>query len=118
MEILTSDQLIAQKCKRCEGSNSPCSVELSQQQLKNLPGWELGDDQKSISKTWTFSNFLQCLEFCNRIGVIAEEEQHHPDLHLTGYKYVRVDVMTHDIDGLSKNDFILAAKINRVEHAG
>ena len=117
MEILTSDQLIARKCESCKSGVSPCSVALSQQQLENLPGWELGDDQKSIFKEWTFSNFLQGLEFCNRIGVVAEQEQHHPDLHLTGYRHVRVELMTHNIDGISKNDFILAAKINGVENA-
>lgn len=117
MEILTSDQLMDQKCKPCQGGVPAYSVALSQQQLENLPGWELSEDQKSIFKSYTFSNFLQGLDFCNRVGTIAEQEQHHPDLHLTGYKHVRVELMTHDIGGLSANDFILAAKINGVENA-
>ena len=115
MEILTIDQLTARKCERCTAGAAPYSAELSQRQLVNLPGWELGDNNQGIFKTWVFSNFLEGLDFCNRIGAIAEEEQHHPDLHLTGYKYVRVEVMTHDIGGLSKNDFILAAKIDGIE---
>jgi len=117
MEILTNDQLIAQKCKPCKGGTTACSVELSQRQLENLPGWQLSEDQKGIFKSYTFSNFVQGLEFCNRVGAVAEQEQHHPDLHLTGYKHVRVELMTHDIGGLSANDFILAAKINGVENA-
>ncbi|MDA8563387.1 4a-hydroxytetrahydrobiopterin dehydratase [Mariniblastus sp.] len=115
MEILSSDQLIAKKCEVCETGTDPYSVKHSQQQLDNLPGWELGDDQKNIFKTFTFSNFLQGLEFCNQVGAIAEEDQHHPDLHLTGYRNVRVEMTTHSIGGLSENDFILAAKIDSIE---
>ena len=114
MQIQTSDQLTARKCEPCEGGVDPCSPAFTQQQLENLPGWEVSDDQKLISRQWTFLNFVQSLEFCNRVGVIAEEDQHHPDLHLTGYRNVRVELTTHAIDGLSENDFILAAKIDRV----
>jgi 4a-hydroxytetrahydrobiopterin dehydratase len=115
MEIQTSDQLKARKCEPCEGGVDPCSLSFTQEQLGKIPGWELGDDQKSIFKKWTFSNFVQSLDFCNRVGAIAEEDQHHPDLHLTGYRNVRVDLTTHAIGGLSENDFILAAKINQAE---
>ena len=115
MDILTSDQLLARKCEPCKSDTPPCSVALSRQQLENLPGWELGDDQKSIFKVWTFSNFLECLAFFNQVGVVAERDQHHPDLHLTGYRNVRVEMMTHSIDGLSENDFILAAKIDGID---
>jgi 4a-hydroxytetrahydrobiopterin dehydratase len=115
MEILTTDQLIAKKCVQCAAGTAPYSAELSQQQLVNLPGWKLGDDKQSIFKTWIFSNFLQGLEFCNQVGSVAEEEQHHPDLHLTDYRHVRIDLATHSIDGLSESDFILAAKINSIE---
>jgi len=118
MKIQTIDQLAARKCEAFEGGIAPCSVAFTEQQLQNLPGWELSEDGKSIFKTWTLSNFLQGLDFCNQVGAIAEAEQHHPDLHLTGYRHVRVDLMTHDIDGLSENDFILAAKINGVEVTG
>ena len=117
MEIQTSDQLTARKCVPCEGGVAPCTLSFTQQQLGKLPGWELSEDGKLISKQWKFSNFMQSLDFCNRIGVIAEEDQHHPDLHLTGYRNVRVDLTTHAIDGLSENDFILAAKIDRVQLA-
>ena len=117
MEILTNGQLIAKSCEPCEAGTEPYSAGYSQQQLDNLPDWKLGDDQKSIFKTWTLSNFLQGLEFCNQIGVIAEIDQHHPDLHLTGYRNVRVELMTHSIGGLSENDFILAAKIDGIERS-
>lgn len=118
MEIQTSDQLIARKCKACEGGVAPCSVAFTRQQLENLPGWELAENGKSIFKKWTLSNFLEGLDFCNQVGSIAEADQHHPDLHLTGYRHVRVDLMTHSIGGLSANDFILAAKINHLDLGG
>ena len=80
--------------------------------LEQVQGWQLSDDGKAISRKRALKNFVQCLELLNKIGQVAEAEQHHPDLHLTGYRNLRVEVTTHAIGGLSENDFILAAKIN------
>src|SRR2546421_692838 len=60
-----------------------------------------------------FRDFVQALAFTNRVGAIAEEEQHHPDIYLAWGK-VRVTIWTHAIDGLSRNDFVLAAKIDQI----
>jgi 4a-hydroxytetrahydrobiopterin dehydratase len=57
------------------------------------------------------------MELATAVGRLAEEEQHHPDLHITGYRNLRIDLTTHAIDGLSENDFILAAKIDALDGA-
>ncbi len=88
------------------------TLEAAREQLKTLDGWEMDDAGKSIHKTWNRKNFVKALDFCNRIGSLAEAEGHHPDLHLTGYRHLRVVITTHAIGGLSINDFILAAKID------
>jgi 4a-hydroxytetrahydrobiopterin dehydratase len=82
--------------------------------LANVDGWELSADSQSISRSWTVKNFMAGIEFFNRVAALAEEEGHHPDLHLEGYRKVRIALSTHAIGGLSENDFILAAKINQL----
>jgi len=88
------------------------STEEAREQLRQLQGWELSDDGTAITKSWSRKNFMDCMAFLNKIAEVAEAEQHHPDMHLTGYKKVRIALMTHAIGGLSENDFILAAKID------
>lgn len=78
-------------------------------------GKELGREWKVVNghhleKLFKFKNFVEALEFTNRIGAIAEKEGHHPDIYLTWGK-VRVEIFTHTVNGLTKSDFILAAKI-------
>lgn len=79
--------------------------------LDQLPDWRV-TDQRALSKTFLFPDFRTALSFINRVGAVAEEEGHHPDLHLA---WGRVDVRTstHDAGGLTENDFILAAKVDR-----
>jgi 4a-hydroxytetrahydrobiopterin dehydratase len=79
-----------------------------------LPHWHVTEDGKRIRREWRAQNFLAALDFFQRIGQLAEEEGHHPDLHLTGYRNVAIELWTHAIGGLSENDFILAAKIDRL----
>lgn len=71
-------------------------------------------DGHHIERTWKFPDFRQALAFVNRIGALAEEQGHHPDIFLT-WGEVRVKIFTHKIDGLSESDFILAAKIDRLQ---
>jgi 4a-hydroxytetrahydrobiopterin dehydratase len=73
-------------------------------------GWNVGDGK--LRKTFTFPDFVQALAFTNVVGALAEAENHHPDLHLAWGK-LEVVVWTHSVGGLSENDFILAAKIER-----
>jgi len=79
--------------------------------LKQIPGWEISDDAKKISRKFKFKNFAEALAFTNRVGEIAESEGHHPDISL-GWGRVAIELTTHAIKGLSENDFIVAAKIN------
>ncbi|WP_437201708.1 4a-hydroxytetrahydrobiopterin dehydratase [Planctomicrobium sp. SH664] len=111
---ITSEQLRSKKCLPCEGGVEKLSREVSEQLLASVPGWQLSDDHSSIARSWTVRNFVAGMEFLNRIAEVAEAEQHHPDLHLTGYRKVRVELSTHAIGGLSENDFIIAAKINDI----
>jgi 4a-hydroxytetrahydrobiopterin dehydratase len=84
------------------------------EQLKSLPDWRLTHDGQRIRKDWVVKNFVAGIEFFNAVAELAEAEQHHPDLHLEGYRNVWIEIWTHAIGGLSENDFILAAKIDRL----
>ena len=107
-------QLKDKHCVPCEGGVPEIGREAAERYLKDLPGWKLSDDGKRIRRKWSARDFLSALDFFQRIGVLAEEEGHHPDLHLTGYRNAAVELTTHAIGGLSENDFVLAAKINEV----
>ena len=112
MEIQSATELTAKKCKPCEGGVEPCSVEFAKSQLDSLNDWELSSEGRMISRKWKLKNFVQAMKLLNAAADVAEEDQHHPDLHLTGYRNVQIDLMTHAIGGLSENDFIVAAKID------
>jgi 4a-hydroxytetrahydrobiopterin dehydratase len=79
-----------------------------------VPGWRLTENGKSLRRDWVVENFVAGLAFFRLVGDLAEAEGHHPDLHLVGYRQVWIELSTHAIDGLSENDFILAAKINEL----
>ena len=81
--------------------------------LKQLNGWTLSGDARWISKDFKFSDFASALAFVNKVGVLAEQEGHHPDVQLS-WGRVAIELTTHAIDGLSENDFILAAKIDKL----
>ncbi|MGE0607088.1 MAG: 4a-hydroxytetrahydrobiopterin dehydratase [Pirellulales bacterium] len=114
METLTAQQLAAKKCLPCEGGVEPCTLPHAQSQLAGLPGWRLTHEGKRIRKDWTVKNFLAGMRFFEEVARVAEEDQHHPDLHLEGYRNVSIELWTHAIGGLSENDFILAAKIDQL----
>lgn len=113
-QVATTNELIQRKCAACEGGVLPCSFELAREQIAHLGGWQLDESGKSIRRSLRFRNFVQALGALNRIAELAEQEQHHPDLHLTGYRVLTIDLTTHAVAGLSENDFILAAKIDRL----
>ena len=102
------------KCLPCEGIGRAMTQEEISAALQKVAGWILGSDAKSIERAYIFKNFLQAVDMINLIKVIAEEEQHHPDFHLTEYKKLKVVLYTHALDGLTENDFIVAAKINQL----
>jgi len=82
--------------------------------LGGLNGWSLVHDGQRIQRRWVVKNFMAGIEFFNRVAALAEEEGHHPDLHLEGYRNVMIEIWTHAVGGLTENDFILAAKIDQL----
>ncbi len=112
MTIQSACELAKKKCVPCEGGVARMSPEEATEQLKEITGWELTEDNKRIRKAWQVKNFMAGIDFFNRCAMVAEQEAHHPDLHLAGYRQVIVELWTHAIDGLSENDFIVAAKID------
>ena len=104
--------LAKRKCKACEGGVEKLSPQACAELLTQVPTWQLDEVALSIERKWSFKNFVEAIDFINRVGILAEEEQHHPDLHLTSYRKVKVVLTTHAIGGLSENDFIVAAKID------
>jgi 4a-hydroxytetrahydrobiopterin dehydratase len=111
---MSATDLAAKKCVPCEGGVQPLSAEQIAELSPKTPHWRLAPDKKSIRREWRVNDFSTALDFFNRIGEIAEAEDHHPDLHLTGYRNVAIELSTHALGGLSENDFILAAKIDRL----
>ena len=79
--------------------------------LAQLPGWNASSDGKRIVRRWKVKDFVAGVEFFGRVAELAEAEDHHPDLHLEGYRRVRIESWTHSVDGISVKDLILAAKI-------
>ena len=114
MTVQTPAELTNKKCQPCEGGVDPCPLDEAKEQLQRLPGWYLTHDGQRIRKDWTVKNFMAGIEFFNRCADVAEADEHHPDLHLEGYRNVSVELWTHAIGGLSENDFILAAKIDEL----
>lgn len=114
MHTQTTEQLAAKKCVPCEGGVDPYSPELARAQVAKLDGWRLTHDGQRIRKDWTVKNFLAGMQFFQRVAELAEADQHHPDLHLEGYRQVAIEIWTHAIGGLSENDFILASKIDQL----
>jgi 4a-hydroxytetrahydrobiopterin dehydratase len=80
--------------------------------LKNIDGWQLTDDHKTVYREFILHDFMAAVDLIDRIAPIAEDEKHHPDIHLTQYRNLRVGLTTHDVGGLSEKDFIVARKIN------
>lgn len=114
MKILTPAELAKKKCVPCEGGAQPMWPQEAKRQLARLDGWSLGSAGARIRKKWVCKDFAAAMKFLNDIAKVAEKEDHHPDVHLTGYRNVEVELSTHAVGGLSENDFILAAKIDKL----
>ena len=108
--------LIDKKCTPCEGKGIPFDISKIHIYQKKVDGWDIVKNEKNIyflEKKYTFKNFLESQNFVNEISKISEEEGHHPDI-MFGWGYVKINITTHAIEGLSENDFILAAKIDKI----
>ena len=104
--------LIQKKCVPCEGGIPPMEKKGIDTLLKQIPEWKLSNGH--LYKQFKFKNFLEAMKFINSVAKVAEQEGHHPDFSVH-YKIVDVEIWTHAINGLSENDFILAAKIDRIK---
>jgi 4a-hydroxytetrahydrobiopterin dehydratase len=106
--------LSQKKCVPCEGGIPPLSREKAEAYLKEMTDWKLSPDGKSIRAEYLMKDFMSAVELVNAAARVAESEDHHPDIHLTGYRKLAIELSTHAIGGLSENDFILAAKIDKL----
>lgn len=104
--------LVKGHCVPCEGGTKPMERTKFQVYLPQIPEWKVSDDELAISRKFTFKNFKEALVFVNKVGELAEEEGHHPNLLMHEWKYVTIMLTTHAIHGLSINDFVLASKID------
>ncbi len=108
-----ASELASKSCTACQGGTPP----LKGQAIKDLSEQLAGDwqvvDEHHLEKEYTFDDFRQALDFTNRVGEVAEEQNHHPDIYLT-YGKVKIQIWTHKIDGLTESDFIFAAKCDNV----
>ncbi len=113
MEQKTNCGLSQKSCQPCQKGGTPLSAQQIAEYLPQLAqGWQVVENHH-LQKTFRFKNFAEALAFTNRIGELAEQQGHHPDICLSWGKVV-VDLYTHKINGLHENDFILAAQIDRL----
>jgi 4a-hydroxytetrahydrobiopterin dehydratase len=108
------NDLANKKCVPCEGGTTPFDKSEIHKYLKKIDGWDVKNNEEQsyyLIKEFSFNNFIESQKFVNKIGVIAEEEGHHPDISF-GWGYCKVKIFTHAIKGLAESDFILAAKID------
>lgn len=105
--------LASRDCVPCRGGVPPLEEAEIQRLLKELEGWEVVEAHH-LRKLFEFKNFRAALELVNRIGELAEDEGHHPDISF-GWGRAEITIWTHKVDGLTESDFILAAKIDKQE---
>tara|TARA_B100000029_G_C17580740_1_gene959581 strand:- start:1653 stop:1997 length:345 start_codon:yes stop_codon:yes gene_type:complete len=110
------NDLLKKKCVSCEGGMTPFDISKIHEYQKKVDGWDILKNNKQIfflEKKFVFKNFIESQNFINQVGKISEEEGHHPDIQF-GWGYAKINITTHAIEGLSENDFILAAKIDQI----
>ena len=108
--------LLNKKCVPCEGGIIPFDISEIHKYQKKVDGWDVKEKKDNIyflEKNFVFKNFVNSQNFINKIGEISEKENHHPDISF-GWGYAKIVITTHAIEGLSENDFILAAKIDQI----
>ncbi|MBI4021086.1 MAG: 4a-hydroxytetrahydrobiopterin dehydratase [Candidatus Aenigmarchaeota archaeon] len=108
--------LTQKKCVACEGIGRAMTLAEARALLKRVPGWTLAaEGVLSIRRDFEFTDFVHALEFVNKVACLAEGEGHHPDLLIHSWNRVRLTLSTHALQGLTENDFIVAAKINALK---
>jgi 4a-hydroxytetrahydrobiopterin dehydratase len=114
MSTATATDLTQKRCLPCEGGVPKLPADQVRALLAALPDWKQTADGQRIRREWRVKDFVTGLDFFQRVGQLAEEEGHHPDLYLAGYRNVAIEIWTHAVNGLTENDFILAAKIDQL----
>ena len=108
--------LLNKKCIPCEGGILPFDISEIHKYQKKVDGWNVKKNEKKIyflEKNFKFKNFINSQNFIDKVGEVSEQENHHPDISF-GWGYAKIEISTHAIEGLSENDFILAAKIDAI----
>ena len=105
-------ELASLTCVPCRGGVPALKGKNLEEIKRKLPGWDVVNEHH-LNKAFTFPDFVQALAFVNRVGDLAEQQGHHPDILLKWGK-VEITIWTHKIDGLTESDFILAAKIDKL----
>ena len=108
--------LLNKKCIACKDGILPFDISEIHKYQKKVDGWDVNENEKKIyflEKKFTFKNFINSQNFINKVGEISETEGHHPDISF-GWGYAKIIITTHSIEGLSENDFIIAAKIDQL----
>lgn len=103
-----------EKCLPCSGSTPKLNENIIIEHLAKLNNWSVNDEQNMIYKKFKFQTFKKALSFTNKVGLIADNDGHHPDISL-GWGYSLIMLHTHAIQGLSLNDFIIASKIDQID---
>jgi 4a-hydroxytetrahydrobiopterin dehydratase len=111
--IAMATALAQKSCTPCRGGVPPLSRETAEDYRREAPDWTLVDDATRIERTYRFRNFTEAFGFVERAGALAEAEFHHPDISF-GWGYATVSLGTRKIKGLHENDFIMAAKLDRI----
>lgn len=111
---MTNTELSKKKCVPCKGGVPPMEPSEIKEFLSKVNSDWVVDDKGRLFRELKFNNFANAMEFANKIGKIADEEDHHPDLYIAWGKCA-VEIWTHKINGLSESDFILAAKIDDIK---
>jgi 4a-hydroxytetrahydrobiopterin dehydratase len=104
--------LLSQHCVEYPAGTPPLPDAEVQRYLAQVPGWKI--EEGVVRRKLMWPDFRQLIDFIGRLADVAEEEQHHPDFLVYGYRRMRLDFATHSIGGLSLNDFIMAARVNKL----
>jgi 4a-hydroxytetrahydrobiopterin dehydratase len=107
------EDLADKTCTPCRGGIPPLTQEEAARLHVQVPDWELRDDAHRVERSFRFHNFREALTFVQRVGELAEEQGHHPDINF-GWGYANVSLRTKKIKGLHQNDFIMAGRIDRI----
>tara|TARA_B100000745_G_scaffold158537_1_gene103748 strand:- start:1302 stop:1646 length:345 start_codon:yes stop_codon:yes gene_type:complete len=110
------NDLLKKKCTPCDGGVIPFDISEIHKYQKKVDDWDVLKNDKKIfflEKNFKFKNFIESQNFINQVGKVSEDEGHHPDITF-GWGYAKINITTHAIEGLSENDFILAAKIDKI----